>query len=70
MAEEDSKQKNICVLNTAKNRGGPTGKVELVFIPVFTWFLDKAQIAEELGKQKSGKLQTSYKSGQGFVRDY
>lgn len=47
MAEEDSKQKNICVLNTAKNRSGPTGKTELVFIPAFTWFLDKAQIAEE-----------------------
>ena len=40
----DTDQKNIGEVIIAKHRNGPTGKVELVFIPEYTKFVNKAHV--------------------------
>ncbi len=43
---EDTEKKNIAEVNVAKHRHGPTGLVELVFIPHETRFADLAAVSE------------------------
>lgn len=43
---EDTEKKNIAEVNVAKHRHGPTGLVELVFIPHETRFADLAALGE------------------------
>ena len=44
----DTEKKNISEINIAKQRNGPVGMVELVWIPEFTKFANKEKGSHDL----------------------